>query len=86
MKLQGEFIVRETVGQILAIPVGETALKLNGMILLNEVSRVIWERLGEETTVDAIVAALTEQFDVTEEEAREDTEAFLQKLQSARLL
>ncbi len=86
MKLRGEFILREAMDQILAIPVGETALKLNGMILLNDVSRVIFECLGEETTVDAIVDALTDQFEVTREEAKADTEQFLQTLQAAELL
>lgn len=86
MKLQGEFIVREAVGQVLAIPVGETALKMNGMILLNEVSRVIWQCLETDTTEEAIVNTLTEQFEVTHQEAAQDTKDFLQKLRSANLL
>ena len=42
MKLRGTFTIREVAGEIIAIPVGNTALELNGMIILNPVSRLIW--------------------------------------------
>ena len=86
MKLSGEFVVRQVMDNTVAIPVGQTALKLSGMILLNDVSHVIWECLQQETTVDAIVAALTEQFEVTPEEARADTQQFLQTLEAGNFL
>jgi len=42
MKLNGEFVVRQVADEVLALPVGETAHRLNGMIMLNAVSLVIW--------------------------------------------
>ena len=39
MKLSGEFVVRQVADTIVAVPVGQTALRLNGMIMLNEVSK-----------------------------------------------
>ena len=45
MKIKGEFVVRQVLDNTVALPVGETALKINGMILLNEVSLVIWNAL-----------------------------------------
>lgn len=86
MKLQGEFVVRQVMDQIVAIPVGETALRLNGMILLNDVSRVIWEKLETETSPEQILAAVTENFEVSEEEARADIEEFLDKLRKMQIL
>ena len=55
MKLQGEFVVRQVMDNIVAIPVGQTALRLNGMILLNDVSKVIWECLEQGTDIENIV-------------------------------
>ena len=86
MKLHGEFVLREVAGETVVIPVGETALKLNGMILLNPVSRVLWEQLQQETDLPGLVKAVTEQFEVTAEEARPDIEEFLENLQKADLL
>lgn len=86
MKLQGEFVVRQVMDQIVAIPVGETALRLNGMILLNDVSRAIWENLETETSPEQILAAVTENFEVSEAEARADIEEFLDKLRKMQIL
>ena len=86
MKLRGEFVVRQVMDCVTAIPVGSTALKLNGMILLNDVSRVIWECLSGETTVQEIVQAITERFEVSDQEAEMDVKEFLDKLRQAQLL
>lgn len=86
MKLNGTFILRQVADEILAIPVGETALRFHGMVLLNGVSRVIWEQLTEQTDLQTIVDAVTERFEVPEEQAREDILEFLQGLKTANLL
>ena len=43
MKLCRKYIVRKVMDDIVAIPVGQTALGRNDMILLNDVSKVIWD-------------------------------------------
>lgn len=86
MKLSGEFVIRQVMDNTMAIPVGQTALKFNGMILLNSVSKVIWEKLEQETDIASIVEALTDAFTVSAEEARTDTIEFLDKLRAMQLL
>lgn len=86
MKLRGEFVVRQVMDSIVAIPVGNTALQLNGMILLNPVSQVIWQCLEQPTELDAIVAAVTDEFEVSAGEARTDILEFLDSLRNAQLL
>ena len=86
MRYKGQFVVRQVVDEIVAVPVGETAAKLNGMLLLNKVSLVIWNCLEQDTTVDEIVRALTDSFEVAPEEARADTLEFLEGLRAAGLL
>ena len=56
------------------------------MILLNSVSRVIWEQLEKGTDPETIVKALTDAFEVSEEEARADALEFLDKLRALQLL
>lgn len=86
MKLRGEFVVRQVLDDIVAIPVGESALQLSGIILLNDVSRVIWQCLEQETTPEEIVRAVTDAFEVDTQEAQADILEFLDKLRGAKLL
>ena len=86
MKLCGEFVVRQIMDNTVAIPVGQTALRLNGMILLNDVSKVIWESLEQETDLDSILNAITDQFEVSREEAADDVLEFIEKLRKLQLL
>ena len=86
MKLRGEFVVRQIMDDVVVIPVGETALQLNGMILLNAVSKVIWECLEQDTDLDRIVTAITDAFEVSAQEARADTQGFLEKLRNLQML
>ena len=86
MKIKGEFILRQVMDNIVAIPVGATALQLNGMIMLNEVSQVIWQQLTEGAELEQITQAVTQAFEVSSEEARQDIIEFTQKLRAAGLL
>ena len=86
MKLRGEFVVRQIMDTTMAIPVGQTALQLNGMILLNDVSKIIWETLEQETDLETVVTAVTDVFEVSAEEARTDILEFIEKLRTMQLL
>lgn len=86
MKLRGEFVIRQVVDEVLAIPVGNTALEFNGMIMLNAVSRIIWESLSTGATIDEIVTAVTDKFEVSAEEARADITEFIDKLREINII
>ena len=79
MKIKDEFILREVAGETVVIPTGET-LDLNMMITLNETGTFLWKQLEQETTEDAVVAALLGEYDVDEEAARTHVAAFVAKL------
>ena len=86
MKLRGEFVVRQVMDSIMAVPTGETALQLNGMLMLNTVSKVIWDQLVQGAQLADLVTAVTDRFDVSAEEAEADITVFLDKLRAAHLL
>ena len=86
MKLHGEFVVRQVMDNIVAIPVGQTALQLNGMILLNDVSKIIWDCLERGTNLEDAVKAVTDAFDVSADEAQADITEFCDKLRELQLL
>ena len=58
MKIKGEFIMRELVGEILLVPVGQTALQFNGMITLNPVSAQIWRSLEQGAPYEEILRSI----------------------------
>lgn len=86
MRLRGEFIIREIMDDVVAVPVGSYALEFNGMVVLNAVSKVIWECLESGSTFQDILLAVTNRFDVTQEEAAEDITDFIEQLRMVGLL
>lgn len=86
MKLNGSFVLREVAGEWLAIPVGESALRFGGMIVLNPTSRVVWEKLQQDVTEKDIVDAIMQRFDTTAEEAQADVRAFLEQMKAESLI
>lgn len=86
MKIRGEFVVRQVMDHVVAIPVGSTALRFNGMILLNDVSKLIWDCLMEGSSFEQITQSVTQHFEVSEEEAKTDIAEFLDKLRQMQML
>ena len=79
-------MVRQVMDNTVAIPVGQTALRMNGMILLNDVSKRIWDCLEQGTTLENAVQAVTDAFAVSAEEAQADILEFCDKLRKLQLL
>ena len=86
MKLHGEYVVRQVADNIVVIPIGQAALQMNGTILLNDVSKVIWSCLEQGTDVEHIVTMVTDRFEVSKQEAEGDILEFLDKLRQLQLL
>lgn len=79
MKLKDGFILREVAGQIVVLPSGDE-LDLNMMITLNEVGKFIWLLLENDTTEEAIVSAILQEYDVDKATAEEAVAGFIRKL------
>ena len=79
MKLKDGFLMRQVAGQTVVLPCGDE-LDLNLMITLNETGAFLWERLTEETTEDALVAALLGEYDCDEATAKQAVAGFVKKL------
>ena len=86
MKLRGKFVVRQVMNNTVAVPVGQAAREFNGMILLNDVSKVLWESLERGATTEEMTDTITEQFSVSRDEANADIIEFLDKLRELQLL
>lgn len=78
------FIVREIAGEFLAVPVDST---LGGnIVVLNPVSKFLWDELKEEKTFEELLDALLKNYQVPAEEAEADLKEFLMQMLESDLL
>ena len=86
MKIKGTFVLRDIAGDIVIVPVGETALSYNGMITTTVTGAALWQALEKGCEKEDLIGTLLERFDVDRETAAADTEEFLERLRSLELI
>ena len=76
-----------TVGEgTVLVPTGERVVDMNGMIVLNDTGKFIWERLDGSHSPQDIAKALAEEYDVSLDDAASDVNDFLNELQNLGIL
>lgn len=86
MKVNDQFILRNVAGDNLLIPTGHSALCVKGLILLSESGVLLYNKLKDGCTQEDLVAALTAEYEVSEQEATLDTQAFLEQMRQLNIL
>lgn len=86
MKVSDEMIVREIAGEHILIPVGQTALKVHGMISLSESGLLLWKELQQDRTEEDLVASILKEYDIDRDTAVQDVRAFLEKIEQLGIL
>lgn len=86
MKTNNNFIFRTIADEHLLIPVGEAAVHTKGLIALSESGALLYRRLQGGCAQDDLIAALTAEYNVSEEEAARDTETFLDQMRQLNML
>ena len=79
MKRKEGFVLREVCGEKVIVGEGLGAINFGKLISLNDTAAWIWEKAGElgDFSVDALVEALCDTYEVTPETARTDVQALL---------
>ena len=86
MRIVPGFMVREIAGETIAIPSGEAARQLSGLVALDGSGHFLFELLQTEQTLDTLVDAMCDEYDVDETTARSDIREFLDILQEHHML
>lgn len=86
MRTTGEMIHRNIAGDDVLIPVGETAMKVHGLITVTETGLMIWEKLHNECLLNDLVDMILKEYDIDEETATRDVREFLEKLDRIGIL
>ena len=86
MNVSDQFILRNVAGDNLLIPTGSSAIDVKGLILLSESGVLLYNKLQAGCTKEDLVDALTAEYEVSAEEATQDTEAFLEQMRQLHML
>lgn len=74
MKIKKGFVLRQVCGENVIVGEGLEAIDFGKLLSLNETATWLWEQAEEmgDFTIDSLVAKLLEEYDVTEDMARND--------------
>lgn len=86
MKVKNGFIIRRIAGKIMAVPVGERAQDLHGMVVLNETGAFIWELLEKEQTIESLTDAVFEEYEISKEDAKASVIKFTNLMRDSGVL
>ncbi len=86
MKIKEGYMLRTVAGCSVVVAVGMSTMDFNGMINLNDTGAFLWKKLESGASEDELVSAMLSEYDVDEETAKHDIDAFLKKLKEAELL
>lgn len=78
------YVAREIAGEFIAVPIDSSVG--SNIVVLNEVSKFLWDELKTEKTFDELLNAMLGNYDVPKEEAEADLKDFLMQLVENNLL
>lgn len=80
MKIKEGFIVKKIAGKNVVVTTGDEALNFNMIMHLNDSGKLLFEKLKEGSTEEALIELLMEHYDVELETATRDVKGFIQVL------
>ena len=86
MKIKENFLLRKVADTWVVMSLYEDTVDFNGMLSLNESGVMLWKVLEQGGDKQALVKALTDSYDVTEQQAANDVDEFLNVLAGAGCL
>ena len=86
LRIMEGFHLRQIAGESIAVPTGPVATKLSGLAVMNGPGQLLFEKLQSEQSVDSLVSAILEEYEIDEATARADVEEFVTVLRENGLL
>ena len=80
MNIKKGFIIREVMGQYIAVAVGEAARDFRGMVKLNATAAQIWKLIDAGLDENGIVDTMLDEFDVDRETLCADVRMIIKEL------
>jgi hypothetical protein len=81
-----EVVSRRIENELIIVPIRSGVGDLNSLYTLNPVGSVLWDFMTEGHTVDEMVQRICDEFEVTNAQAEQDIETFLDSLLEEKLV
>jgi hypothetical protein len=81
-----DLVTRNVAGETIIVPIKNKVGDLGSIYTLNEIGTMIWELIDGKNSISQIVEAVHSAYEVTREEAEQDTIEFLNLLEAACLI
>ena len=86
MEIKKQVILRSVAGEHMLIPVGETVFQYNGIFMLTETGKFLWEHIVKGAEADELKALLAAEYEIDSETAENDVEEFLEMLKAFEII
>jgi hypothetical protein len=70
-------VTRKTGNEYVLVPITDNIADMNSVYTLNETGAYIWELIDGKKNVEEIITALTKEYDIDKQNAREDVFTFI---------
>ncbi len=80
MKRNNNFIKRKIGTQYVIVAVGAATKQFNGMVSVNGTGSFIWDQLENDITMEALVTAITDTYEIDAETAKKHAVEFIETL------
>lgn len=82
MEIKKQVVLRSVAGEHMLIPVGETVFEYNGIFMLTESGKFLWENIEKGSTKEQLEYLLVEEYEIDKKTASNDVDEFLEMLKS----
>lgn len=82
MEIKKQVVLRSVAGEYMLIPIGETVFEYNGIFMLTESGKILWENIEKGADAEQLKELLMAEYDIDSEVASADVEEFLEMLKT----
>jgi hypothetical protein len=82
MEIKKQVILRSVAGEHMLIPVGETVFEYNGIFMMTESGKLLWESIEKGAEEDDLKELLMQEYEIDSETASNDVKEFLEMLKA----
>ncbi len=86
MKIKPGYMLREVAGCNVVVAIGAETMDFGGMINLNDSGAFLWKLLENGATEDELLKKMLDEYEVSEDVAKQGISAFINKMREADLL
>lgn len=82
MEIKKQVVLRSVAGEYMLIPIGETVFEYNGIFMLTESGKFLWENIEKGAEVEQLKQLLVEEYGIGFDVASADVDEFLEMLKT----